>query len=384
MTKSKSSFWGSLIFSVALLLSPRISGVLQAQTASAATTDSSATTAKTQSGIFDQYAEELKSLHSIKNVSTDSSAPFFTMDYTADYQLDKFMQQGAANTTQLISFVGSYITGFPNIRRTLKLDIPAFGCSTFSAATPDGQQLFGRNFDETTDTPAMLVRTHPTNGYASISMVDLGFLKYDNKNLPTNTLNSLKTLAVPYTPLDGMNEKGLTMAVLQLDGASTDQTDYTKNDITTTSAIRMVLDKADSVDSAIALLSKYNMHDPSMGEFHYQITDATGKSVVLEYVDNKMSIVDTNHSTNFMVSPSVFGTGHGQDRYQTLTEELTKSNDTLTDVQAMDLLHEVAQYGKATTKSWTRWSMVYNKTNGTVNAVIGRDYDTQHTYSVNN
>lgn len=99
MTKSKSSFWGSLIFSVALLLSPGISGVLQAQTASAATTDSSATTAKTQSGIFDQYAEELKSLHSIKNVSTDSSAPFFTMDYTADYQLDKFMQQGAANTT---------------------------------------------------------------------------------------------------------------------------------------------------------------------------------------------------------------------------------------------------------------------------------------------
>jgi penicillin V acylase-like amidase (Ntn superfamily) len=305
------------------------------------------------------------------------------MDYTADYKLDKFMQQGAANTTQLISFVGSYITGFPNIGRTLKLNIPAFGCSTFSAATPDGQQLFGRNFDENSDSPAMLVRTHPTNGYASISMVDLGFLKYTNQDLPTNKLNSLKTLAVPYTPLDGMNEKGLTMAVLQLDGSPTNQTDSSKNDITTTSAIRMVLDKADSVDSALALLNQYNMHDPSMGEFHYQISDASGKSVVVEYINNKMSVVDTNHATNFMVSPSVFGTGHGQDRYETLSNELTKSNDTLTDVQAMNLLHEVAQYGKASTKSWTRWSMIYNKSNGTVNAVIGRDYDTQRTYSIN-
>lgn len=382
MKKNKSSFWGSLIFSTALLLSPGISGLTQATTVSAAA-DSSATTAKTQSGIFSQYGEEINTLNSIKNVSTDSNAPFLTMDYTADYKLDKFLQQGAANNTQLISFVASYITGFPNIGRTLKLNVPAFGCSTFSAATPDGQQLFGRNFDETTDSPAMLVRTHPTNGYASISMVDLGFLKYDNSNLPTNKLNSLKTLAAPYTPLDGMNEKGVTMAVLQLDGSPTNQTDSSKNDITTTSAIRMVLDKADSVDSALALLSKYNMHDPSMGEFHYQITDASGKSVVVEYVNNQMSVVDTNHATNFMVTPSVFGQGHGQDRYDTLTNELTKSNDTLTNVQAMDLLHQVAQYGKASTKSWTRWSMIYNKSNGTVNAVIGRDYDTQHTYSIN-
>lgn len=383
MKKNKSSFWGSLIFSTALLLSPGISGIAQAETANAATTSNAATTANTQSGIFSQYGEEINSLNSIKNVSSDSNAPFFTMDYTADYKLDKFMQQGAANTTQLISFVGSYITGFPNIGRTLKLNIPAFGCSTFSAATPDGQQLFGRNFDENSDSPAMLVRTHPTNGYASISMVDLGFLKYTNQDLPTNKLNSLKTLAVPYTPLDGMNEKGLTMAVLQLDGSPTNQTDSSKNDITTTSAIRMVLDKADSVDSALALLNQYNMHDPSMGEFHYQISDASGKSVVVEYINNKMSVVDTNHATNFMVSPSVFGTGHGQDRYETLSNELTKSNDTLTDVQAMNLLHEVAQYGKASTKSWTRWSMIYNKSNGTVNAVIGRDYDTQRTYSIN-
>ncbi|WP_300561575.1 linear amide C-N hydrolase [Companilactobacillus sp.] len=383
MKKNKSSFWGSLIFSTALLLSPGISGIAQAETANAATASNAATTANTQSGIFSQYGEEINSLNSIKNVSSDSNAPFFTMDYTADYKLDKFMQQGAANTTQLISFVGSYITGFPNIGRILKLNIPAFGCSTFSAATPDGQQLFGRNFDENSDSPAMLVRTHPTNGYASISMVDLGFLKYTNQDLPTNKLNSLKTLAVPYTPLDGMNEKGLTMAVLQLDGSPTNQTDSSKNDITTTSAIRMVLDKADSVDSALALLNQYNMHDPSMGEFHYQISDASGKSVVVEYINNKMSVVDTNHATNFMVSPSVFGTGHGQDRYETLSNELTKSNDTLTDVQAMNLLHEVAQYGKASTKSWTRWSMIYNKSNGTVNAVIGRDYDTQRTYSIN-
>ena len=83
--------------------------------------------------------------------------------------------------------------------------------------------------------PAPFVRTAPEDGYRSISMVNLSYIAWGGK-LPTSLLDSLLTLAAPYVPLDGLNEKGLAVGVLLIDTEPTDQqTD--KPDITTTTAI---------------------------------------------------------------------------------------------------------------------------------------------------
>ena len=74
------------------------------------------------------------------------------------------------------------------------IKIPAFACSTFVAATPQGQRLFGRNFD-LTDSPAMLLVTRPPQGYASLSLVNLSFLGFDQeRGLPGGLLGRMSLL----------------------------------------------------------------------------------------------------------------------------------------------------------------------------------------------
>ena len=127
----------------------------------------------------------------------------------------------------------------------------------------------------------LFVRTAPEDGYRSISMVNLSYIGFGEGKLPTSLLDSLLTLAAPYVPLDGLNEKGLAVGVLLIDTEPTDQqTD--KPDITTTTAIRLLLDRAATVDEALALLSQYDMHASANSCYHFQIADAAGRAVVVE------------------------------------------------------------------------------------------------------
>ena len=52
----------------------------------------------------------------------------------------------------------------------------AWACSLF-AALGGSDKVYGRNFDWV-DSPALLLFTHPTDGYASVSMVDLAYLEF--------------------------------------------------------------------------------------------------------------------------------------------------------------------------------------------------------------
>ena len=54
-------------------------------------------------------------------------------------------------------------------------------------------------------------------------MVNLSYIGFGEDKLPTSLLDSLLTLAAPYVPLDGLNEKGLAVGVLLIDTEPTDQ-----------------------------------------------------------------------------------------------------------------------------------------------------------------
>ena len=184
--------------------------------------------------VFALFGHELTTLGSIQKVD---DYPLYTMTYDGDYGMDEFLEQGgASNDSELIEFVIQRIMkGLP-----ITIDLPDLACSTFNATTPEGDALFGRNFD-LEYSPGMLVRTTPEDGYASVSMVNLGFLGYGEDKMPDDLVSSLTALAAPYAPLDGMNEAGLGVGVLLIDTDPTDQqTD--KVDITTTTAIRLMLD----------------------------------------------------------------------------------------------------------------------------------------------
>ncbi|MDO5377124.1 MAG: linear amide C-N hydrolase, partial [Clostridia bacterium] len=182
---------------------------------------------------------EIASLLSIQRLP---EARLYTMDYKADYGLDEFLQSGAGSDAELVGFITKrLLKGIP-----MTFDLPDLGCSTFAANLQDGTPIFARNFDMY-DSPAMLVTTRPQNGYASISMVNLAYIGYDADHLPDQLADSILALAAPYAPLDGVNEKGLAVGVLLIPTEPTNQ-QTGKVPITTTSAIRMLLDRAATVD----------------------------------------------------------------------------------------------------------------------------------------
>ncbi len=267
--------------------------------------------------VFTLFGNELKTLDSIKKID---EYPLYTMDYAGDYGIDEFLEQGgASNDAELIDFVvGRLLKGLP-----IEIELPNLACSTFNAETPSGDAIFGRNFD-LEFSPGMMVRTNPEDGYASLSMVNLAFIGYGEDKLPDDLASSIVSLAAPFAPLDGVNEKGLAVGVLLIDTEATDQrtdrVDITTNekglavgvllidteatdqrtdrvDITTTTAIRMMLDRCATVDEAVALLGKCDMHASGGRSYHFQIADASGKTVVVEYIGDEMNVLEPGDPT---------------------------------------------------------------------------------------
>ena len=97
--------------------------------------------------------------------------------------------------------------------------------------------------------------------------------------------NDVRVMAALYAPLDGMNEKGLAVSVNMIQDAASINQSTDKPDLTTTTAVRLLLNKAASVDEALVLLQQYDLHG-SMGMMvHFALADTTGRGVVVEYID---------------------------------------------------------------------------------------------------
>lgn len=312
--------------------------------------------------------------------TTQITEKFSTMNYTADYGLDEFLQEGASNDGELAAFViKKLMKGLP-----VEIQLPDLGCSAFQARTPEGDYIFGRNFDNP-EAIYTLVHTKPENGYESISMVNLTYIGCGDSGV----IDKVLALAAPYIPLDGINEKGLSIGVLQLSNETTQQ-DTGKVDITTTSAIRMVLDKAATVEEAIALMAQYDMHSSAGAPFHFQIADANGDSATVEYVNQELVVYrETDGSnlctTNFILTPGeFFNHGVGQDRWQTLRDGLAAASGVVTEEEGMALL-KAASASKIRddgTFSGTLWSCIYNNTDCTLKLCCNQDYDTVYEYTV--
>lgn len=327
-----------------------------------------------------------KEIHTLTTFEKINDHPFYEMTYYADYGLDEFLENGAANDGELVSFVTK------KLLRGVSFEVnPDGACSTFIASTPEADHLFGRNFDYVPSI-GLIVKTAPKNGYKSISVVNLNHLGLSQENMPTkNMMNRIITLAAPYAPLDGMNEKGLAIGVLVISEGIVHQATG-KVPITTTSAIRMILDKAATVEEAIALLEQYDMNSSGTTGYHFQIADATGNTAVVEYINNEMHVLkkEEGHiaATNFVLYNDM-NIGSGQDRYETIMKTLNETNGIMTEEAALDLLLSVPSQGTRvidglndTIPSDTQWSCVYNLDQLTLTICTGRNQDQIYTYSL--
>ena len=151
-----------------------------------------------------------------------------------------------------------------------------FGCSTLSVENQDGGYLFGRNFDWNACN-GLIVSARPEKGYFSVSTVNMDFIRaggLDISRLP----DSMQAFVSLYAPLDGMNEKGLAVSVNMIQDSVSINQDTAKPDLTTTTAVRLLLDKAANVEEALELLRQYDFHS-SMGMMvHLALADADGRN----------------------------------------------------------------------------------------------------------
>lgn len=334
-------------------------------------------------GIFQGEARTLLS------VKENGDTGVYEVNYAADYKLDELLAQGGAATEEeLVQYIlKTMLKGLPI---DVPYEIPNLACSTFYAKTPENGYIFGRNLDNQT-TDLAVIRTAPKDGYKSVSVVNLSFLGYNKTYTPDKLLDRINTLATAYFPLDGVNEKGLAVGVLQLQAPATAQ-DNGKPDVGTTLAIRAMLDTCATVDEAIAFLKSVDMFAAAKGCYHFQIADATGKSVVVSYVENEMVITEENEkgfiaATNFYLHEVPFEyEAQGLDRYAILEATLTEKKSVLTADEGMQLLHDVRITGTDPDEKGrvysTQWSSIYDLTNPSLALCADMDYENAYVYSV--
>ncbi len=292
-------------------------------------------------GAWSMFGTQLTASNTIEKLEDG----LWSMEYKGDYGFDGFLAQGgAASDSEMGDYIASFLShGF------WKPDTSTaggnYGCSALMTENKEGGRIFGRNYDWA-DCKAMMIHTAPNNGYESVSTCCLDFLGFGEDWVPDGSMaDKFMALAAVYVPLDGMNEKGLCIADLMVEPGEVVHQDTDKPDITITSAIRLLLDKAATVDEALDLLNQYDMNFSIDSSHHFALSDATGKSVAVEYIGGEMVVTETNVVTNHYVAskeglPEGFEASHL--RFDTLTDLWESHNENMTGNEVLDAMKAAA------------------------------------------
>ena len=328
------------------------------------------------------FAPQFKAVQSIQSIAPD----VYTMTYRGDYGFDAFLENGGATTDSAMAvYIGQFLThGIIPMAEAEESSNEPFACSTLILPTDSGY-VMGRNFDYEHHGQTMITRTFPKNGYASVATNSILFLGYGDSWQPAeNPVMRMPAIAAIYVPLDGMNECGLCVAdLIEVDGTPVHQSTG-KTPITTVAAIRLILDHAANVDEAIALLQSYDLHSSMNAAHHFAISDATGKAVVVEYINHQMvvtpSMACTNHrlampTDTALLSPAIApAIANAKARHQTLMQ--ISEQPTADDLLMQSALQQVAFAG------WTRWSIVFNPQQKTATYYFNADFTQPYTISL--
>ena len=230
-----------------------------------------------------RYFDEIRTMSSLKPIE---GTDLYTMEFFADYHFDEFLQVGATSNIEYYNYVNNVIDNTIDIN--FGSESMTNACSAFTFRDSGGRRYMARNYDYKTN-PVMLLVTSPENAYKSISTVNLNCLGFNSENDP-NMLD-LRLFGAPYFPTDGVNEKGISVSLLQVN-FSRKKKDESKSTIGIYAAARLILDHADTVDKAVELLEDYNMYFDSSLMAHLFVADSKGNSELIEFVDGETYVIE--------------------------------------------------------------------------------------------
>jgi hypothetical protein len=309
--------------------------------------------------------EEVATLSSLEQVD---GYPLYTMHYYGAYNQGVSSAEGVKGRVSA-NLLNPNLTALP----------PAWACSLFAALGDSDNMFYGRNFDWEYS-PAVLLFTDPPDGHASVSMVDIAYLGFGETragtltDLPLTERRAL--LGAPSMPFDGMNEHGLVVGMAAVPpGQMHPNSD--KETIGSLMVIRKMLDHANNIDEALAILQSYNINMQGGPPLHYLMAAPSGRSVLVEFYQGEMVVIPNEtpwHAATNFLRASAGESAEGKCwRYDRISQRLTEAEGQTSMQDAIDLLAEVSQ-------EETQWSIVYGMSTGDVNVIMGRQYDNLHTF----
>jgi predicted choloylglycine hydrolase len=304
-------------------------------------------------------SDRIKTLESLKKLD---DFPLYMMRFYGDYEIPEYAAGGT-------------------IPQDLQIEnqpdnSALWACTCFSVQGEDGHPLLGRNFDWQNH-PALLLFTDPPDRYASVSMVDISYLGYSKSDNPEKNPGGL--FESPLIPFDGMNEQGLAIGMMALSAADAPQ-DPQKQTVGNLLIIRLMLDYAKDVEEAVDVIENFNIDFRGGPPLHYFLTDRSGRSVVVEFVNRNISVLPNTRS--WQVSTNFVLTGLSSEnarascwRYQKVWDTLENQIDPFSSSNALSLLIDVSQPN-------TIWSAVYDTASLNILVVMGKKYDRIHEFNL--
>lgn len=328
------------------------------------------------------YLTRIQTIGTIERLTDyEDGYDVYRMEVKYNYDLDRMINYGVTDDQTMINAITK--ESLPLL--PIKIKAPKFSCSAFTLIDTDNDVHMGRNYDFSKNTSAMMVFCSPKDGYKSV-----GFAALDNASAnaaDANIKNKLSSLTAPFICLDGMNEKGVSIAVLTLDSEPVHQ-NTGKPVIWTTMAIRLVLDRAATTEEAVELLKGYDMFASSGRDYHFYITDATGDGRVVEYNPEnearELMATPTDVITNFFINykdqvlpnqkNGIYG--HGRERYDAILKVLEEEQGNYSADTVWNGLMAAAQDPKpGDITSNTQWSIDYNNTELTAEIALRRHWE---------
>ena len=323
-------------------------------------------------GAWAQFGPLVKGAMSVKKLDEG----LYYMEYKGDDGFDELIARGGGRSSgELVGYVMHFLSkGYYNPPIT---PAPAqYGCSALTARTPENEVLMGRNFDFSSAT-GMVLHTIPKHGYETITTFNVEFFGFGDDWLPEGFVNQYMALSGLFFALDGINEKGLAVADLMAGDDAVTHQNTGKPALTTTSAISYLLKNAATVDEALELLKGIDMNSDIGSAHHYAVSDASGKSVVVEYVDNEIVVVDSPALTNHYLCEQKRNVGlyEGDRRYDFLCQQYEEAGGTLDLRQLTTAIASVSQPPAQGDRLGTAWTMVMNLTDPSVTYYSRRHFD---------
>jgi hypothetical protein len=249
-------------------------------------------------------------------------------------------------------------------------------CSIFSWAS-ENSVLMGRNWDNQNVGSIIINLYNPPEGYSSISFcrsIDMGFGHKDLEQHKSSVLGH-KLLSAPFHATDGINEHGLAVSVAGVQ-QTTHNPEPGRELIFITFLVRKILDQARTIEEAADLVEGYIPFDLDKNTLctHFFVVDSSGRSVVLEYVEDQWRRIYGNASWQVLTNKPVYDVPDAVLRercwrYQSISESIEDATGNMDWQAAMKILKDVTQKG-------TTWAVVYSPTSRDLYFSVYQDWDT--------